>query len=54
MALCMTPDLAAEGAVIVAAALIDAGAVIPQQLLAQMTPDWVDQSIIDLIHNAGS
>jgi hypothetical protein len=47
--LCTTPDNSTSGTLMLAQALIDNNAVVPPQLLLDLTPDWFPQTVIDLL-----
>jgi len=49
---CITPDLSPSGAVMLAQALIDKNAVIPPELVRDLTPEWFPQSLINLLQSS--
>jgi len=54
VSLCLTPDLDPQSTLLVAQALIDKGAIVPPELLPDLTPDWFPQPVIDLLSHTAA
>jgi hypothetical protein len=54
VSLCLTPDLDPQSTLLLAQALIDKGAIVPPELLPDLTPDWFPQHVIDLLSHTAA